>query len=119
MRQVSTRGARVLRKDSCAGVACHKKNEIIVFDNVKGYREEKETYSRKLDANGSPLEEIENKHDFHRMDAERYIISWIKRKGFKMKYDTVDFYHPPTKKVEVEPYRSEAEIEKMLERADQ
>jgi hypothetical protein len=57
----------------------HKRNEILVFDDLAGYRHEKMAYSRKLDANGEPTEEIENKSTFHVMDAERYIIGRIRR----------------------------------------
>ncbi len=57
----------------------HKRDEIIVFDDLEGYLEEKRNYSRKLDANGEPTEEIENKSAFHRMDSERYIVGRIRR----------------------------------------
>ncbi len=58
---------------------CHKRDEILVFDDLEGYLEEKNTYSRKMDENDDPLEEIEDKHSFHYMDAERYIIGWLQR----------------------------------------
>jgi hypothetical protein len=57
----------------------HKRNEIYVFDDLHGYLEEKQTYARELDANGEPTEKIEDKSTFHFMDAERYIIGWLKR----------------------------------------
>ena len=57
----------------------HARNEIVVFDDLSGYLEEKMTYSRKLDANGEATEEIEDKSTFHRMDAERYIIGFLKK----------------------------------------
>lgn len=56
----------------------HKRNEILVFDDLAGYRHQKMTYSRKLDANGEPTEEIENKAKAHFMDSERYIIGRIR-----------------------------------------
>lgn len=56
----------------------HKRNELFVFDDLEGYLEEKQTYSRKLDPSGEPIEDIEDKNRFHFMDAERYIIGWIK-----------------------------------------
>jgi hypothetical protein len=43
----------------------HKRNEIIVFDDLAKYRDQKTRYSRKLDANGEPTEEIEDKATFH------------------------------------------------------
>lgn len=55
----------------------HTRREIVVFDDLEAYLDEKNTYSRKVDANGEPQEEIENKNAFHLMDAERYIISTI------------------------------------------
>lgn len=56
----------------------HKRGEILVFDDLAGYLDEKLSYARKLDANSEPTEEIEDKHSFHFMDAERYIVGWIK-----------------------------------------
>lgn len=57
----------------------HRRNEIIAFDDLHGYLDEKASYSRKLDEDGEPTEEIEDKHEYHRMDAERYVVGWIKR----------------------------------------
>ena len=62
----------------------HKRNELYVFDDLSGYLDEKLRYSRKVDANGEPTEEIEQKNTFHYMDAERYIVGWIKRTGKPM-----------------------------------
>lgn len=53
----------------------HNDARIVVFEDCEGYLEEKRTYSRKLDDRGDPTEEIEDKHAFHFMDAERYIMS--------------------------------------------
>lgn len=55
----------------------HKAGEIYVFEGCEGYLDEKLTYSRALDDNGEPTEEIEDKNDFHFMDAERYIVGWL------------------------------------------
>jgi hypothetical protein len=57
----------------------HARGEILVFDDLNGYLEEKLTYSRELDDAGEPTEKIEDKETFHFMDAERYIIGWLKR----------------------------------------
>ena len=62
----------------------HKRGELYVFDDLMGYLDEKLTYSRKLDENGEPTEEIEDKSTFHFMDAERYILSRL-RSGKKRK----------------------------------
>lgn len=59
----------------------HARGEIFVFDDLSGYLEEKLTYSRKLDEQGEPAEEIEDKNSFHFMDAERYIMARLKAPG--------------------------------------
>lgn len=56
----------------------HAQGEIVVFDDLAGYLEEKLTYSREVDDAGNPTEKIEDKERFHRMDAERYIISHLR-----------------------------------------
>lgn len=58
--------------------SCHKKDEIMVFDTMAGYLDQKMTYSRVLDANGAPTEAIKNKDTYHYLDAERYIIGRIR-----------------------------------------
>ena len=55
----------------------HKRGELFVFESCSGYLDEKATYSRVLDGAGEPTDEIENKHDFHFMDAERYVGSYL------------------------------------------
>lgn len=57
----------------------HTRGEILVFDDLAGYLEQKQTYSRELDANGEPTEKIEDKETYHFLDAERYIIGKLKR----------------------------------------
>jgi len=56
----------------------HRRGEILVFEDLAGYLEEKLTYSRELDDRGEPTEKIEDKHRFHFMDAERYALAWAK-----------------------------------------
>jgi hypothetical protein len=56
----------------------HKRGELFVFDDLAGYLDEKATYSRVLDANGEPTEEIEDKSTYHLLDAERYILGWLR-----------------------------------------
>lgn len=55
----------------------HKRNEILVFDDLHGYLEQKQTYARELDKNGEPTEKIEDKETFHYLDAERYIGGYL------------------------------------------
>ena len=53
----------------------HKLSKLFVFDDLLNYLDEKLSYSRKLDDNFNPTDEIEDKEKFHLMDAERYILS--------------------------------------------
>jgi len=56
----------------------HKRDEILVFDDLEDYLDEKRSYSRKLDANGEPTEEIDAKETYHLIDSERYIVGWLR-----------------------------------------
>ncbi len=51
-----------------------KQDRLYVFKNLHGLRDELGSYSRKLDENGEPLEEIEDKNLWHRLDAVRYVV---------------------------------------------
>lgn len=55
--------------------ALHKLGKVFIFSDLKNYLDEKLSYSRKLDENYLPTEEIENKARYHLMDAERSILS--------------------------------------------
>lgn len=76
-----------VRKPAVSGVeigidrvyGAHKRNEIYVFDDLTGYLEQKLTYSRELNDNDEPTDVIADKQYFHYMDAERYIVGWLKR----------------------------------------
>lgn len=57
----------------------HKRAEILVFDDLAGYLDQKSRYSRPVDAAGNVQPGIQNKGTFHFLDAERYIIGWLKR----------------------------------------
>ena len=57
--------------------AYHKQNKIFVFNTLKKYLDEKGSYARKLDENNNSTEEIEDKHSYHLMDAERVVVSSI------------------------------------------
>ncbi len=58
--------------------ALFQDHQLYVFKNCKGTRDELGTYKRKLDKNGQPTEEIEDKRKFHRLDALRYLAQLIK-----------------------------------------
>ena len=53
----------------------HKLNKLFVFSDLYNYLSEKMSYSRKLDGNYNPTNEIEGKERYHLLDAERYILS--------------------------------------------
>ncbi len=55
--------------------AFHKLNKLFIFENMYGYLEEKQLYSRELDENNEPTDKIHDKESQHYMDAERYILS--------------------------------------------
>lgn len=48
-----------------------------VFDNCGGVLDELANYSRVTDDDGNPLEAIANKARFHRLDALRYVASYV------------------------------------------
>lgn len=92
----------------------HAGSEIVVFDDMHEYLDQKHTYARELDDNDQPTEKIADKATFHLLDAERYIIGYVKRKGAKAQSGTFNPYARPQVPTKVQPTRSEAEIEKML-----
>jgi hypothetical protein len=57
---------------------CHRRDEIIYFDDLTGVIDQKGRYRRKRDRSGNPTGEIQDKRLFHYLDAERYIISYIR-----------------------------------------
>jgi hypothetical protein len=56
-----------------------KTGKLLVMDSCQGLLDELRSYSRKLDENNDPTEEIEDKAAYHRLDALRYIVSWLFR----------------------------------------
>jgi hypothetical protein len=66
-------------KDVEVGIArvygLHKTNSLYTFSDMDGYIDEKLSYQYELDDNYSYTGEILRKKMFHRMDAERYILS--------------------------------------------
>jgi hypothetical protein len=56
--------------------AQHKKNGILVFSNCKGYIEQKNNYRYLPDA--ADPDAIERKRHFHFLDAERYIVGYLR-----------------------------------------
>ncbi|KKL88239.1 hypothetical protein LCGC14_1926720, partial [marine sediment metagenome] len=68
----------------------HARQEVIVFDDLAGYLEEKATYARKLDDMGQPIETIEDKNSFHFMDAERYVLGALAPSEFVVVDEVLD-----------------------------
>jgi hypothetical protein len=58
--------------------ACHKQDEIIYFDDLQGVIGQKKTYKKRKNRMGEPIREIQNKKEYHFLDAERYIIGRIR-----------------------------------------
>lgn len=51
-----------------------KTNRLFIFDTCQRVIDEFNSYSRPLDENNEPTEGIENKSDYHLLDALRYVI---------------------------------------------
>ena len=77
-----------------------KTQRLLVLSTCRGIIDEFGRYSRKLDMQGKPTEEIQNKSEFHRLDALRYIVTNLGSEG-KAKVDNVitDYFSP-----DLDPY---------------
>lgn len=60
---------------------CIQRGEVFVFDDLDEFEDELTTYSRVLDEHGEPTEAIEDKQDYHLMDAMRYVLGFIRDLG--------------------------------------
>ena len=100
--------------------AMHRHNRIKVFDSLEEYRDEKLSYSRELDDNDEPTEKIEDKSSYHLMDAERYIMGYLNRKGAKTETASVDWRAPrePVLVAASEPRAVQAAIDETLDLYD-
>lgn len=58
-------------------IALIKTRRLKIFRSLRGLLDELGTYSRKLDTQGQPTEEIKDKEKFHRLDALRYGVQII------------------------------------------
>lgn len=56
-------------------IGMHQLNKIMVFKDCVNYLDEKRTFSRKLDENNQPTEDIKDEARFHLMAADRYLFS--------------------------------------------
>ena len=59
-----------------------KERRLFVFASCRGIIDEFGRYSRKLNERGEPTEVIENKEQFHRLDALRYAVTAIDQPVF-------------------------------------
>lgn len=69
--------------DIVYGVMAEK--SMTVFKSCTRWLDEVGTYSRKLDKAGQPTEVIAEKETFHLLDATRYVLGSIRRRGGKAK----------------------------------
>lgn len=58
-----------------------KAGRIKIFDTCRGFIEDISTYSRVLDANDQPTEDIEDKSTYHLGDTGRYLASYLVNAG--------------------------------------
>lgn len=56
-------------------IGLHQLNKLFIFNDLRNYLDEKRSFSRKLDANYNPTEEIEDEQKYHLLAGERYILS--------------------------------------------
>jgi hypothetical protein len=61
--------------------AAVRADELMVFDDCLGVLDELGSYSRPVNERGEPTEGIEDKEDFHRLDALRYAVGWGRSPG--------------------------------------
>jgi hypothetical protein len=62
--------------------AAHNARRVKVFADLEAYFDEKASYARELDEQGEPTDQIEDKGDYHIMDCERYLWSYLgERRG--------------------------------------
>jgi hypothetical protein len=54
-----------------------KEDRLRVFRDCRGLIDELGRYSRKMDAEGNPTDEIQDKRHYHRLDALRYAATTI------------------------------------------
>ena len=86
-----------------------------MFDDLTEYLDQKRTYARELDDRDEPTEKIADKETFHLLDAERYIIGFIKRKGAKAQSAKGDFYSKPLSQTRAPEAHTDTEIDRILQ----
>jgi hypothetical protein len=56
-----------------------KRNQLFFFDDLTRTLDQLQNYSRVVDEQGEPTEEIADKASFHEADALRYLAAWLDR----------------------------------------
>jgi hypothetical protein len=64
--------------------SAHRLGVLRVFDDLKGYLDQKASYSRETDDKGNQTDEIANKGDYHFMDAERYFAGKVFNSSYSL-----------------------------------
>ncbi len=62
-----------------------KQGQLLIFDTCIGTIDDMQNYSREVDESGEPTEKIEDKNEYHLVDAVRYIIAYLKGPKKKLK----------------------------------
>lgn len=57
-------------------IEAHRLRKYKIFNTCRGLIEQKKTYSRKVNASGQPIDEIQDKNTYHLVDAERYGMTY-------------------------------------------
>ena len=65
-----------------------KERRLYVFQSCQGVIGEFGDYSRKLNDQGQPTDEIKNKSEFHRLDGLRYVVAGISQNASSGVYQT-------------------------------
>ncbi len=73
--------------------AAFARNELVIFDDLRGMLDELLSYSRELDEMGEPTQKIDAKETFHHCDALRYLISHMKMGRPKSTYSGSSVAH--------------------------
>ena len=67
-----------------------KRNRLFVFDDLADVIDDLESYSRVVDETGQPTEQIEDKATYHRLDALRYISTYLNKKASEYSIGSMD-----------------------------
>ena len=63
---------------------------LVVTENCVKLIDDLNTYSREVDEAGNVLNDIEDKETYHRADALRYVVGWLRRAGVDFFFKVVE-----------------------------